>query len=99
MPDGSPQDLSREIRRRMKQSYKRSLFAVIPLVLTTLGVWAHAPTPLVIACFWAIWVGIVICMISIYQLNRCPACNHFLVRPLGLRRCPHCHAPFQPDKA
>ena len=99
MSDKARQDVSREIKRRTRELYKRSLYCVIPLAVTTLGAWAHAPTPLVIAAFWLIWVGIVICMVSLYRLSRCPACNarlaFLLALPPGYRRCPHCHASFQ----
>jgi hypothetical protein len=98
MPDGPTPNLSNEIRRRMKEYYKRSLYALIPFALTTVGVWAHAPRPLIMASFLAIWVGIVICMVSVYQLSRCPACNHFLAALFQLPRCPHCHVSFRPDK-
>ena len=103
MPDEPTPNLSQEIRRRLRENYKRSLYFVVPFALTTLGAWAHAPTPLVIACFWAIWVGLVIWMVSYYRLSRCPACHHFLAylfqSPPVYRQCPYCHAPFQPDRA
>jgi membrane protein YdbS with pleckstrin-like domain len=99
MADAPVQDWSLEIRRRLKEVYKRSLYFLIPFALTTLGAWAHAPRPVLIVSFAAIFVGLAIWMISYYKLSRCPACSALLLYlfqlPALYERCPYCHAPFR----
>ena len=98
MPDAPTQDWSSEIRRRLREVYKRSLYFLIPFALTTFGAWAHAPRPVLIVSFAAIIVGLAIWMVSYYSLSRCPACNKrllYLFQIPEYERCPYCHAPFR----
>jgi hypothetical protein len=98
MPDATTQDLFLEIRRRLKEVYKRSLYFLIPFALTTIGAWAHAPRALLIVTFVAIWIGLAIWMVSFFRLSRCPACNALLMylfqSPPLYERCPYCQVRF-----
>jgi len=92
------QDMSREIKRRLREVYKRSLYFLIPFALTTLGAWARAPRPILIATFLGCWVGLAVWMVAFFRLSRCPACNALLMllfQPPAYERCPYCRAPFK----
>jgi hypothetical protein len=94
-----PPSIRLEIKRRLREVYKSSLYFLVPFALTTLGAWAHAPRWYLVTMFVGIWVGLVIWMVRYFRLSRCPACNALLMYlfqlPMLYDRCPYCHAPFK----
>jgi hypothetical protein len=94
-----PPSIRLEIKRRLREVYRSSLYFLLPFALTTLGAWAHAPRWYLVTTFLGMWVGLVIWMVRYFQLSRCPACNALLMYlfqlPMPYDRCPYCHAPFK----
>jgi len=94
-----PPSIRLEIKRRLREVYKSSLYFLVPFALTTLGAWAHAPRWYLVTMFVGIWVGLVIWMVRYFRLSRCPACNALLMYlfqlPMLYDRCPYCHVPFK----
>ncbi len=99
MTSASPLPIALEIKRRLREVYKGSLWFLIPFALTMLGTGLHAPRWYLGTAFVGIWVGLIVWMVQYFKLSRCPACNALLMylfqSPKLYRRCPYCHVPFE----
>ena len=91
-------DIARELKRRQKEIYKRSLYFLVPFAAELIAAAMHAPPLWAAAGFAAIVIGWIVWVVHYFRLSRCPACNRLLLYlfqwPMLYQRCPGCHASF-----